>query len=104
MNEPLSFQELVDRKDKLVTAARRKAKYEVPLTIRDYDHYVVAISILSEFVSKDINDWGFTDMVIHELKRTNKPVSTSILIFKEMHDGFDPVSAGEKLEKIYPRN
>lgn len=95
-----TFQDLIDNRESLIAVARLRAKYEVPVKIRDVDHYIAIVHKMVESVSKNINDWGLTDIVVHELNRTGQPVSTSILIFKEMHDGFNPVLVGQRLENM----
>ena len=95
-----TYADLVKNEHELVKLAREtRMKYEVFITIRDVDHYLKIVYKIVKDVSKDINEWGFTNIVIHELRDT-RPVVTSMMIFKDMPDSFDPVSFGNELTNL----
>ena len=101
LDEPMDFETLVKNKDALVKLAREtRMKYEIPLKIRDQEHYVAVVKSIAETVSKNINEWGFTSMVITDLKDTKDAVTTSVLVYKEMPEVFDEKAYGMYLSMM----
>lgn len=103
LNEPMDFDTLVKYKDELVELARKtKMKYEVPIKFRDQEHYVAVAQNICETVSKNINDWGFTDMIISKLKDGNHSmgVTASLMIFRDMPEDFDANAYGMYLSLL----
>jgi len=101
LDEPMDFEALVKNKDALVKLAREtRMKYEIPLKIRDQEHYVAVVKSIAEKVSKNINEWGLTSMVITDLKQTKQAVSTSIIVYKDMPEDFDAKAYGMYLSMM----
>lgn len=100
LSQPMDFDTLYKHREALVELVRQtKMKYEVPLKIRDHEHYVEVVKNVCETVSRNISDWGFTTMAIMDMKNEENKlgVTTSIFIFKDMPEDFDPQAYGMHL-------
>ena len=71
----------------LVEQARSKALLEVPVKIRDKEHYVRVVEYISETnIGYSSERWGFTSLVVTDLLEKNDSVDTSILFFTILPD------------------
>ena len=69
----------------LVEQARSKALLEVPVKIRDKEHYVRVVNHITNVYSSS-ERWGFTSLVVTDLVEKNDSVDTSILFFTILPD------------------
>jgi len=94
------FQYLVDNKDRYAAESRLKAKHIVYVTVRDEEHYHAIIEHIMNNISLRSDDFGFSEMVITELRKTKQSVSFEMHIYKDMPEGFDPVVYGNELNSL----
>jgi hypothetical protein len=95
----MDYDYIVNNMDRLVAEARAKAKYEVPLQLRDMEHYVKVVEYFTEQVGADRRGWGFTSAPVTAMADGATGVQTSVIVFKELPD-FDEKAVGMFLSLI----
>lgn len=98
----MDYEYIKNNMQQLVDQARKKMIYEVPLIIKDMEHYVKVIKYFTETIGSDRKTWGFTSLPVTEIAEKGEAggSKTSVMIFVEQDGDFDPEAVGMYLSLL----